>query len=106
MEPQLGTTNVFLGILAVMSVLEALVVVGLGIFAFAVFRRAMRAVERLEAQQVTPALGKVNAILDDVKDVTGTVKEGAGRFEPIVRAAVGALWSLLERRQETSRHWH
>jgi hypothetical protein len=106
MDPQLDTTNLFLGVLAFVSVLEAVVVVGLGVFAMVVFRRATRAVERLEAQQVTPALGKVNAILDDVKDVTGTVKEGAGRFEPVVRAAVSALWSIFERRQETSRHWH
>jgi hypothetical protein len=102
MDPQLGTTNLLLGIMAVASALEAAIVVGLGIVVFVVIRRVTAAVERLESQQVTPALGRVNAILDDVQDVTGTIRKGAGRFEPFVRSMTAALCSFFERRRETS----
>lgn len=105
MDPQLGTTNLFLGIMALASVLEDLVVVGLGIFAYLVLRQARRAVERLEADQVGPALGKVNAILDDVKGVSGKVKDGAGRFDTLVRAAALVFQTLVNRRPESpTRH--
>jgi len=36
----------------------------------------MRVVSGIEERQVAPAAARVNAILDDIKDVTSTVKEG------------------------------
>jgi len=49
MAGNLGTTNLLLGIMAAVSVLEALVVIGLGVAAFMVYRRVMDLVNGLEA---------------------------------------------------------
>ncbi len=65
---ELGTTNLLLGIMAAVSVLEALVHHRRG-------RRRLhglpagdgRSSTRLEARQVAPAMARVNAILDDVQ---------------------------------------
>jgi hypothetical protein len=53
--------------------------------------------KRLDAEQVTPALGKVNAILDDVKGVSGTVKDGAGRFDSVMRSAAAAMQFFFDK---------
>jgi hypothetical protein len=96
MESQMATANLFLGIIALTSALEALVFVGLCVFATIVLRRAARAARRLDAQQITPALGKVNAILDDARCVSSRLHDGAGRFETVVRAAVNMVRTVFE----------
>jgi len=103
METQLATTNWLLGVMAIAAVLEALIVVALGVGALMAIHSASQAVKRLDAEQVTPALGKVNAILDDMKGFSGTVKEGAGRFDSVVRAAAAAVLMLFEKRAVTSK---
>ena len=42
--------------------------IGLGVGGFMVYRRVMTLVNGLEARQVAPAMARVNAILDDVKE--------------------------------------
>jgi uncharacterized membrane protein len=83
MTVDLTTTNVLLGILATVSLLEALVVVGLFAGGFIAFRRMMAAFARIEERQVAPAANRLNRILDDVKTMTDVGKraaEGAERM--------------------------
>ena len=77
MTVDLTTTNVLLGILATISVLEALVVVGLFAGGYLLFRRLMKLLTEIEQRQVAPAAARVNEILDDVKTVTGAAKRAA-----------------------------
>jgi len=84
MTPDLHTTNLLLGIMAGVSVLEALVIIGVGIAGFMAYRQVMALVEKvtgiaqgIEARQVAPVMLRVNAILDDVKDVTAQDNSGA-----------------------------
>ena len=81
MQASLATTNVLLGILAVVSLLEALAIIGFFLGAFLVYRRIVRVIGGIEERQVAPTAARVNAILDDIKVVTSTVKEEAGRAE-------------------------
>jgi hypothetical protein len=86
MEGNLGTTNIFLGIMAVVSVLEALVVIGIGVGAYFAYRRVMELVNGLEERQVAPAMARVNAILDDAKAVSAKVKDEAERVDQAIRS--------------------
>jgi hypothetical protein len=81
MAIDLTTTNVLLGILATVSVLETLAVVGLFVGGYLLFRRMMTLIAGLEERQVAPAAARVNAILDDVKSVTGVAKSAAERAD-------------------------
>ena len=63
MSAELGTTNLLLGIMAAASVLEALVIIGMGIAGFMAYRRVMVLVDGIETRQVAPAMARVNAIL-------------------------------------------
>jgi hypothetical protein len=81
MTVDLTTTNVLLGILATISVLEALVAIALMAAVFTLIRRVTLAIEGIEVRQVAPVTRRVNAILDDVKDVTACAKNAADRAD-------------------------
>src|SRR5436305_12712474 len=91
MEGNLGTTNLLLGIMAAVSIFEALVVIGMGIGGFILYRRVMDLVNVLESKHVAPAMTRVNAILDDVKGVTAKVKEETERVDHAIRATIDRI---------------
>ena len=108
MESQLETTNLFLGILAAVSVLQALLLVGAGIAGFIAYRRVMTLVNTLEARHVAPAMGRVNAILDDVKIVSAKVKEETERVDHAIHTTMDRVDDTVDRmrmnmRAKTSR---
>lgn len=108
MSGELGTTNVLLGIMAAVSVLEALVIIGIGIAGFMAYRRVTTLVEGLEQRQVAPAMARVNAILDDVKGVTAKVKEETERVDHAIRTTMDRVDDTADRvrwnvRAKTSR---
>ena len=88
MAPDLGTTNLLLGILAATSVLEALVIIGFGIGGFLLYRRVAALSSSLEERHLAPAMVRVNAILEDVKEVTSKVKEETERVDQVIRATM------------------
>jgi len=108
MAAELGTTNLLLGVMAAVSVLEALAIIGLGIAGFMVYRRVMELVNGLEARQIAPAMGRVNAILDDVKVVTAKVKEETERVDHAIHRTIDRVDDTADRvrsnvRERTSR---
>jgi hypothetical protein len=97
MSGELGTTNLLLGIMAAVSVLEALIVIGMGIAGFMAYRRVMELVNGLETRQVAPTLARVNAILDDVKDVTAKVKEETERVDQAIHHTMNRIDDTADR---------
>lgn len=104
MTPELGTTNLLLGVMAAVSVLEALVVIGVGIAGFIAYRRVMGLIEQftgiaqgIEARQVAPAMLRVNAILDDVKGVTAKVKEETERVDHAIHSTIDRIDDTADR---------
>jgi hypothetical protein len=108
MSGELGTTNLLLGIMAAVSVLEALVVIGIGIAAVIAYRKVMVLIDGLEARQVAPAMVRVNAILDDVKAVSEKVKAETERVDYAIHSTIGRIDDTADRvrsnvRAKTSR---
>ena len=108
MSGELGTTNLLLGIMAVVSVLEALAIIGIGVAGFTVYRKVMELVAGLETRQVAPAMIRVNAILDDVRDVTAKVREETVRVDHAIHTTIDRIDDTAERvrwnvREKTSR---
>ena len=103
MAGNLGTTNLLLGIMAAVSVLEALVVIGLGVAAFMVYRRVMDLVNGLEMRQIAPAMTRVNAILDDVKQVSAKVKEETDRVDVAIHRTIERVDDTADRVRSTVR---
>jgi hypothetical protein len=93
----LGTTNLFLGILAVVSLLELLGFIAAAFVAYRLYSRAYALVEGLEERQVAPAMARVNAILDDVKDVSTKVHEETDRVDQAIRGTIDRVDETADR---------
>ena len=98
----LDTTNLLLGIMAAVSVLEALLLIGAGFMAYRLYTTAMQTVREIEQRQVAPLVTKVNAlmarvdsILLDVKGVTARVTTGTERVSSGVSGGVNRVLTLV-----------
>lgn len=93
----LDTTNVLLGIMAGVSVLEALVLIGIGIGGFMMYRRMMQLVEDLEARQIAPIREQVDAILGDVRTVTARVSQQTERVDHAISGTIHRVDETADR---------
>ena len=108
MEAQLGTTNLLLGIMAAVSLLQALLLIGAGIAGYTLYQRTTALMADLEERHVAPVMSTVNAILDDVRGVTSTVKEETNRVDYALRSTIHRVDDTADRvrsnvRAKTSR---
>ena len=85
------TANVALIVMAVVSVLEALVLIGISVGGFVIYRRVMQLVTDLEARQIAPLREKVDAILGDVKSVTARVNSEAERVDQAIHGTINRV---------------
>jgi len=93
----LHTTNFLLGIMAAVSVLEALLLIGMGIGGYVVYRRVTTLVADLEARQIAPLRERVDAILADVKSVTARVSQQTERVDHAISGTMGRVDETAER---------
>jgi len=100
----LDTTNLLLGIMAAVSVLEGLVLIGVGLVAYRLYREAMRTIRELEVRQVAPLVARVNVLMDrvdgilgDVKEVTSRVSDRTERVDAAIRTTTSSVSSRVNR---------
>ncbi|HTM24742.1 MAG TPA: hypothetical protein VL225_06090 [Vicinamibacterales bacterium] len=77
-----------LWIMAIVSVLQALVMIGLGVGGYLVYSRVMTVVTDLEARQIAPLREKVDAILADVKGITARVSHQTERVDHAITGTI------------------
>lgn len=85
MAADLTTTNLFLGIIALVSVLQAVGLIVLAYHAFHVSQKVNRAIDSVEHNQIGPALLRVQSILDDVKAATSVINAHARWLDRLFR---------------------
>jgi hypothetical protein len=103
MQVDLSTTNLLLGIMAVVSVLEALVVIGLAVGGWMAYRRVMDLVNGVEQRQIEPLRARVEAILGDVKGVTERVKDETERVDYAIRNTMDRVDDTADRMKTNMR---
>src|ERR1044071_8221064 len=105
----LNTTNLLLGILAAVAVLEGIVLVGAAVLGYRLYTKAMATVQTIEQRQVAPLaarahemMTRLDSILVDVKDVTGRVSDRTERVDSAIRrttttvsSGVGPMLTLV-----------
>jgi hypothetical protein len=103
-EANLDTTNLLLGIMATVSVLEALLLVGAGVMGWKLYRQAMQALRDLEERQVAPLrarvetlMGTVDGILVDVKRVTTSVGAQTERVNSAISTTIDRVDETADR---------
>ena len=70
----LETTNTWLAVLAIVSLVEFLMILAAGFFAYKLYSRAMVALETVERVHIAPLRARVDGILDQVQTVTTKVQ--------------------------------
>ena len=100
MSGELGTTNLLLGIMAAVSVLEAVAILGMGIAGFAMYRRVAGLVDGIESRHVTPAMARVNGVLDQMRGII----DGMNDVLTDVKAVTATVRSETERVDEAIHH--
>jgi ABC-type transporter Mla subunit MlaD len=72
------------------------------------YRRVMTLVNGIEERQIAPAMARVNTILDNLKNVSATVKQETERVDHAIRATIDRVDDTADRmrsqvREKTSR---
>jgi hypothetical protein len=70
----LETTNVWLAILAIVSLIEFLMIVAAGVVGYKMYRRVTAIIENIERAHIAPVRARVDAILDEVQMMTAKFK--------------------------------
>jgi hypothetical protein len=91
MAADLSTTNLFLGLIALSSLIEMLAIGLLCVGLFMVATRVKHLIRTVETQHLPPAADRVRGILDDVKDVTSTVRAQADRIDGLASWMFSAM---------------
>jgi hypothetical protein len=99
----LHTTNVLLGIMAAVSVLEALVIIGAGVGGFLAYRKVVQLVGDLEREQIAPLRQKVDAILGDVQAITARVSQQTERVDHAITGTFDRVDETADRMRSTVR---
>jgi sensor histidine kinase regulating citrate/malate metabolism len=94
-EGSLDTTHLLLGILAAVSVVEVVLLVGIGVMVWRLYAHARRTIHEVEQRQIAPLAARANAlmtsvddVLTDVKGITSRVAQQAERLDSAIRTTV------------------
>jgi hypothetical protein len=85
----LTTTNVWLGILAVVSLIEFLMLVAAGLLGYKMYTRVMTTLDTVERVHIAPLRVRVDGILDEVQAVTNKVKHVQDSVADALRHVTG-----------------
>ena len=88
MPGDLQSLSVPLWIMAVVSVLQALLLIAIGVGGYLVYSRMMTLVNDLEARQIAPLREKADAILADVKSITARVSQQTERVDHAISGTI------------------
>jgi hypothetical protein len=97
----LDTTNLLLGVMAVVSVLEAIVLIAVGVAGWKAYSAVMTLVRDVEARHVVPTMERVHTVLDDVQAVTATMREETARVDHAINRTLERVDGTARRVRST-----
>lgn len=100
----LETTNWLLGVMAITSVIQTLMLVTVAVVGFRLYRQLSVTVEDLEAKHVAPLRRQVDGVLMQVDGVLGEVRAIASRVSQQTARVDHAINGTIERVDETAEH--
>jgi hypothetical protein len=84
----LNSLTMPLWIMAAVSVVQALLLVGIGVAAYRAYSRVMTLIGDLETRQIAPLRAKADAILADVQAITARVSRQTERVDQAVTGTI------------------
>jgi uncharacterized protein YoxC len=100
----LETTNWILGVMAVATVVQTMLLVGAAVAGFRLYRQLSARVEDLESRHVEPLRRQVDEVLTQVDGVLGEVRAITARVSHQTARVDHAISDTIERVDETAEH--
>jgi len=97
MGSSLETTNVFLGVMVGLSVIQILVLCIVVVVGYRKLENLTSLIKDYEHRHIAPLTTKVNEILADVRGVTARVNKESERADAVLRNALGAVDEVTTR---------
>ena len=91
MPGSLDTTNTMLAIIAAVSVLQGLVLLGVGFAGWKIYKAATETLRELDEKRVKPLTAKVETILDSVHRLSDRVHQRAEKVEAAIDDTVNRV---------------
>ena len=88
MVGDLSSVTTPLWIMAIVSVLQALVIIGMGVGGYLMYSRMTAMMADLETRQIAPLREKADAILADVKSITARVSQQTERVDHAIAGTI------------------
>ena len=101
-DANLNTTNILLGIMAAVSVLQAVVLIGVGVMAFRLYHQTLRTIREIEQRQVAPLAAHVTALMARIDGILGDVKDVTARVTRQTERVDSAIHHTMHRVDETA----
>lgn len=86
----LSWTNVWLAVLATISLIEFLMIAAAGLIAFKMYKQVMTTIENVERLHIAPLRARVDSLLDEVQSITDKVKRAQESVSHVFETAAGA----------------
>jgi hypothetical protein len=93
----LETTNWLLGVIAVASAVQSLLLLGAAVVSYRLYRQTSQAVEELEVRHIAPLRRQVDGILTDVHRITATLSEQTERVDHAITGTIERVDETAER---------
>ncbi len=96
---QLGNINLWLGMLAIASVVQVLALAAMAIFAYRLYAQTLSTLADLERRHVEPLTRRVNGVLDGVSAQVDRVKDvgdGISHAANVVKSTVLPGWAVTQ----------
>jgi hypothetical protein len=103
MTMDLETTNWLLGIMAVASAVQTLIVIGALIAGYRLYRQATATMTELESRHIAPLRQQVDAILGDVQKVAARVSHQTERVDLAISGTIERVDETAERVKDSVR---
>ena len=101
-EDSLYTTNLLLGVMASASVLQILVLIGIGVMAFRLYRQTLQTVRGIEERQIAPVVAEVLAVIGRLDAIVGDVKNVTTRLTRRTERVGSAIEHTVDRVDDTA----
>lgn len=101
-EGNLDTTNLLLGIMAAVSVLQALLLVAAAIVCYRMYRQTMEMIRGIEERQIAPMAAKVHALMERVDDILTDVRSVTSRVTQRTERVDAAIDHTIHRVDQTA----
>jgi uncharacterized protein YoxC len=99
----LETTNWLVGVIAVASVIQTLMFIGLAVGVFRAYRQVSTSLTNLESRHVAPLRRQVDGILTDVQTITARVSHQTERVDQAISGTMGQIDETADRLKGTLR---